>query len=71
MATKSKNDPRPFLRVRIDDEDHYRIKKIAADRRITVQQLLVQALNAWLGRRQLPKLGGDDTDSPEDDADQT
>ena len=56
------NDPRPFLRVRIEEADRDRLKVIAAERRITIQDLMTQALNSWLSARHYPKLEGQDTD---------
>ena len=62
MAAKPVNDPRPFLRVRLEEADRDRLKVIAAERRITIQDLMTQALNGWLTARRYPKLGGQDAD---------
>lgn len=62
MATKPANDPRPFLRVRLDEADRDRLKVIAAERRITIQDLMTQALNGWLAARRYSKLEGQDSE---------
>lgn len=62
MAAKPVNDPRPFLRVRLEEVDRDRLKVIAAERRITIQDLMTQALNGWLTARRYPKLEGQDAD---------
>lgn len=59
---KTVNDPRPFLRVRLAETDRDRLKVIAAERKITIQELMTQALNVWLSARRYPKLEGQGTD---------
>lgn len=56
MATKPVNDPRPFLRVRVEVKDRDRLKVIAAKAKLTTQEMLTEALNDWLEKNGHRKL---------------
>lgn len=60
IPAKPANDPRPFLRVRVEERDRDRFKVIAAERRMTIQDLMIEALNRWLVARRYPKLETED-----------
>lgn len=55
---KKPNDDRSMLRFRLDEQEQRRIKSIAVERGITIQDLLVEALNNWLSRRGYGKVSG-------------